>query len=261
MQPTEHSHADSVDRLDADAVCEQCDTVNPPGTLFCRTCGENLRDQRMRRLARPETTAVAESTEKPRRVLTGLLTLFGLLLIIWVSMKVYDGTVENWLTQQLTETAVAQTHQMSPEEFWNGPNAALFDSLAKRLQENPVSLDEVRSGGQGAAGGLDGRYFITTGMGRFSRGTDSAPIVGYAYVEVKDEEIFLVADFSNRIQVRAKAKLSEGMIVTTNAALRYGSNYIPAMGYARVREDGNVECQGQTATTTTMYVGIAHRVP
>jgi len=36
--------------IEADAVCAQCGSANPEGTLICKTCGNNLRDQRMLRI-------------------------------------------------------------------------------------------------------------------------------------------------------------------------------------------------------------------
>ena len=50
MQVNPQDHHEHVEHLDADAVCEACDTVNPEGTLLCKTCGNNLRDQRARRM-------------------------------------------------------------------------------------------------------------------------------------------------------------------------------------------------------------------
>jgi len=259
MQPPQQNLSD--DRLDADAVCEQCDTVNPPGTLFCRTCGENLRDQRMRRLARQDAVPVVESPVQPRRVLAGLLTIFGLLLIIWVAMKVGDGTVEQWLTAQLTEASVSTATPVEPKEFWTGPLAKVFDELSRTLKSRPVTLEEVRSGGKGVADGFDGRYFITMRSAGFMSERNSAPIVGYACVKQEGEELYFVVQFSNNIEVRAQGRVREGILATTAAAVRHGDNIVAAMGYARILEDGTLECQGQTAASNAVYNGIAHRVP
>ena len=95
------------------------------------------------------------------------------------------------------------------------------------------------------------------------RRSEFPPIIGYAYVQTKGEnEILLVAEFSNNVEIRAKAKVTEGIIATTTAAARLGKNeYVEALGYARILEDGTVECQGQTAKSTFLYNALAHRVP
>ncbi|MCX5757207.1 MAG: hypothetical protein NTU83_01615, partial [Candidatus Hydrogenedentes bacterium] len=51
-----------IERIDADAVCEKCGTVNPEETLLCKTCGNNLRDQRLHRVqSEPSEEAVREA--------------------------------------------------------------------------------------------------------------------------------------------------------------------------------------------------------
>ena len=44
-------HPDYHEGIEADAVCAQCGSANPEGTLICKTCGNNLRDQRLMRIA------------------------------------------------------------------------------------------------------------------------------------------------------------------------------------------------------------------
>jgi hypothetical protein len=82
---------DNFEYIDADAVCEQCSTVNPAGTLLCKTCGNNLRDQRMRRLAADEGMEAVHASDRPIRMLTGLLVVLGLLAILWAAINVYNG--------------------------------------------------------------------------------------------------------------------------------------------------------------------------
>ena len=51
MSDEHHQHLPEGERLDADAVCGSCGTVNPEDTLLCKSCGNNLRDQRQTRIA------------------------------------------------------------------------------------------------------------------------------------------------------------------------------------------------------------------
>ena len=257
----ENKSPEDLDRFEADAVCEQCETVNPPGSLFCRTCGENLRDQRMQRLSRQEPLDLGERQGRPRRVLAGLLTVFGMLLILWTAIKVWDGSVERWLTERLTETSMATSSPADPSEFWTGASASFYDRMARFLQENPVSLDEIRAGGVGTADGFEGRYFITSAPQGFGFSRNSPPVIGYAYVRKFGDAWRVVAQFSNNVSIRAELDVREGTAVTTNGAVRSGTSYVAAFGYAKVQEDGSLDCQGQTAIDNTIYRAIAYRVP
>lgn len=97
MQGNRHDAHDVVEHLDADAVCELCGNVNPEGTLLCKQCGNNLRDQRSRRMhTTGGPTSVVESSFSISRIVRGVVIVFGICAVLWVALEAVS-TIETWL--------------------------------------------------------------------------------------------------------------------------------------------------------------------
>ncbi|HOJ68818.1 MAG TPA: hypothetical protein PLH06_08470, partial [Candidatus Hydrogenedentes bacterium] len=74
--------------LDADAVCAQCGMVNPEGTLLCKNCGNNLRDQRMLRLQADEALQGRETAAEQRNTfLRNALGVLGVLVLLYLGLN------------------------------------------------------------------------------------------------------------------------------------------------------------------------------
>lgn len=236
------------DRIDADAVCEKCETVNPTGTLFCKTCGTNLRDQRMRRLSGEEVTDFGDEGLQPKRLLTGLLSVLGLLIVLYVGLNF--ANIEDWMARGLTEATTNQ--EMRPTEFWTGSESGIYEGVARFLEQNPVTRAEVQTAVGNVDDGFEGRYIIKRSSGQF------APIVGYGCVEKRGDNLYMVAFVGRDLEVRAK--LGPNGQVQDSAAYIQG-DYVSLFGFTQVGDDGAVYVMGQTALDETVYHAVAYRVP
>ena len=81
MDLQNQNEASEYGPIDADTVCEKCATVNPEETLLCKSCGNNLRDQRIERMARGGAIELGDVGESKFRILTGVLITIGFVLI------------------------------------------------------------------------------------------------------------------------------------------------------------------------------------
>ena len=112
------------EQLDADAVCEQCGSVNPEETFICKVCGNNLRDQRARRIAGEQGVppGVAETPINRVRLFTGLLTALGIITILAAVIFIQD--IETWLA-----SAQATEDFSDMASLWQGQSSQIFDEL------------------------------------------------------------------------------------------------------------------------------------
>lgn len=149
--------AQDFQNIDADAVCEQCGTVNEEGTLLCRVCGQNLRDQRARRLAGAQGVPEALD-EKPNRVrlVTGVLSAIGIIIVLLAVLNI--GNIEGALVQVLSEDATVQ----AAGDLWSGPAAARYEELLTELRQYPVTSAQARDALQNPASetSYNGRYVL-----------------------------------------------------------------------------------------------------
>ncbi len=238
--------------VEADAVCEQCEMVNPPETRFCQGCGADLRAQHARRLDRFGTIEIVEDRIQPIRVLTGLIAVLGALLCIWVALNV--DTIVNWMAQGFADPAGGR--EIPPRDFWEGAEAASFNPLASELRGNPVTRSEINAGGVGVDDGFVGRYFIQP-VTQFGQ----APVIGYAVVDEHEDGLRLVAQFGHRVEIRAYLERRGDVLISTNAAVRTDDGYVAAMGYAEPQPDGALLCSGQTVIDERFYQVFAYRAP
>lgn len=241
-----------LEHVEADAVCEQCSTVNPPDTLLCKTCGNNLRDQRMRRLAMD--TAGVTDRERPRRLLTGLLTVLGLLSILWVALNV--GSIENRLIAGF-EAAGAGPNQR-PENYWTGADADLYEALRTELDDNPLTQSELFAAGTEPqdATNWSGRYVLKL------RDETQAPAIGQAVVRDDGETVRFVARLSWGGEIRGAAvRANETTLQADPAGVEISGKIEDAYGVAKQQRAGVFQCIGALASTDSRYVAFAYRIP
>lgn len=253
MESQRSGSEDSFEHFDADAVCEQCSTVNPAGTLLCKTCGNNLRDQRMRRLTADEGMDAAHASDRPIRVLTGLLVVFGLLAILWAAINVWNGNVENWLTNRIEVTETKTS--IDPAQFWTGDDASVYDTMSRELRDNPISEAEAALSPE-ASETLDGRYTIR----------ENAPgsrLVGGALVQTRGNTVYFVAQIGRLVEIRGKVPVNgDGQYEAEQIGVEWGNSVLDAYGVARRQPTGNFTCVGVISDTgDRAYAATVSRVP
>lgn len=188
--------------VDADAVCEQCGTVNDDGTLLCRVCGQNLRDQRARRLAGVQAPAMAESKVSRVRIFTGVLSVVGLLIVVLLVLNL--PRIEAVLTTALSEDPIAS---IGSEALFSGPDAPIYEGLLTELNDYPSTRAQVQDALNSplAEATYNGRYLL---MPAGALTPDRA--IGEAAVSRRGNRIFFVALLTQpSLEIRGSATLEE----------------------------------------------------
>lgn len=249
----EERAADSVvEHVDADAVCERCGTVNAEDTFLCRSCGNNLRDQRARRIASEQAAEAALPRER-RRWLSKLLALLGILVVLWVALNV--GDIESYL--------IAAQRPDSAQAYWTGPESPRYEEMVRILgtYRQPTSADiAAAKGSSPEADNYGGRYVLLPMQERFGGST----VIGEAYVEQQDLKLFFVAKlYRDSTEIRGTAQVEdEGRVAARNpAGIKIGRDYHTGDGVALRREDGGLDCYGRTDFGGAQFAAIAYRLP
>lgn len=245
-------------RLDADAFCVVCSSVNPEGTLICKTCGNNLRDQKAQRVA--GTLAVDVNLLEPERTawLPKALVVLAILLVLWTATNL--GHIEEWLVgAQAAEQAGGQI-------YWEGSNSAILDEMAQELAANPLTKEEVetaRSAMQETAeaappaGSYDGHYVLLR--------TGGIPgEYGEALVrQVDDERVLFVARVNRgKAEVRGEGFFQGGSRIDAlqTAGLMINGRSFGAQGFATYGGNTWYTCYGASDLSDASYSAIALRV-
>jgi hypothetical protein len=241
----------SLDRIDADAVCEQCGTVNPEDTLLCKTCGNNLRDQRLRRIAgeqRVEGLRPARSTW-----VRGLLVVLAILFLLWVAINI--GGIESFLMNvQMTPTGDA-------EAFWSGSVGRVLDQLAADLKANPTPPQQSAEAVSHpvVSDRYEGRYILVT------RSLVRQIPVGEANVRVEGDALRFVAVLFNRdVEVRGEGRFEGNARIAArdSAGARIDGRYYGVSGFAQKADTGGLECLGLCDySADATYSVLAFQVP
>lgn len=244
--------AHTRDRIDADAVCAECGTVNPEDTLLCKSCGNNLRDQRMRRVALGQAFDEGVDAARRRRFLTGALTALGLLIVLWVGMNI--TAIEDWLIDiQTGDVATARS-------YWTGSASGIYNDLLQELKLNPVTAAEIEetTGSSVLARGFGGRYILRRGP------EPGAALIGQANVLQEGSTLYFVAELYRGVEIRGAAQLRDGnsRADVESAALRMGKELAVAYGTALVNGDGSITCYGESEMATVgVRTAFAYRIP
>jgi len=188
--------------VDADAVCEQCGTVNDDGTLLCRVCGQNLRDQRARRLAGAQAPVAGETKVSRVRIFTGVLTAVGILLIVFVVISI--GRIEAGLTDALSESPIGGPDEI---DLWSGPSSAIFNELRTELSDYPATRAQIQDA-------LDNPIAETSYNGRYvllrPGALNADRVIGEAALQRRGDQVFFVAVLTRpAMEVRGSAYLED----------------------------------------------------
>jgi hypothetical protein len=246
--------------LDADAVCAMCGTVNPEGTLICKVCGNNLRDQRVQRMHSEQSFESAIEPPASRRWVAGVLTAIGALLVILVAINV-DSIV--------SYAVVGDVGGGGVDVMWNGDQSGVFDTLSADLKalaptqetfnaaiEATVPLEE---GAELPA--MDGAYVLYP-----ANATPDAPHLGTAIVRMEGTEYAFVAQLEGGFEIRGWASERSAGLLTADAQRAASFDtaaYRPVYGYAQQESDGTVTGWGQLqeASEADLIGFVAYRLP
>lgn len=193
--------------LDADAVCAQCGMVNPEGTLLCKNCGNNLRDQRMLRLQADEYLQGYETTaEKRNTFLRNALGVLGILILLYIGLNA--GSLMNLMTTP--QSSGEDVILVNPHLYWEDQvKAEPFESLAKQLPNLPSESDaQTARMNAMVTPPHSARYVL------FNNTVNGETYVGCAAVRVQGQEILFTARLLNGLEIRGEILQSEGVYYT-----------------------------------------------
>lgn len=245
--------------LDADAVCAQCGTVNPEGTLICKVCGNNLRDQRTMRLSAEQ---VLESVGEPpasRAWLRGVLFAVGALLVLL--MAVFANNFATYLVSGGLEAS-------GIDALWAGEQHQVFDGLRSEIKAANTDAEAIAAAIAAAAPipdgaeapALDGLYVLLPPGAE----SDATPY-GTAAVKLEGDEVAFAAVLQDGLEVRGWATQRSTGLLTADAeraALLEGREHVPVYGYIQRDADGyfNGYCQRADAESEQLVPFVAYKL-
>lgn len=247
----------SLHRLDADAFCVICSSVNPEGTLICKTCGNNLRDQKAQRVA--GTLAVDVPMMEPEKTawLPKALVILGILLVFWTAWNLSD--IADWLVgAEAADLDLAQY-------YWEGANSAVLNEMAQELEANPLKREEkeaaqaaVEAGQSPASGTYEGHYLLLRSGGIPGE-------LGEAVVkQVDNERVLFVARVNRgRAELRGEGVFGGGgsrLDSRDMAAIKINGRPYGADGFVSFGGGPLFECYGTCDLNEETYSAVALRV-
>lgn len=243
----------AAEHLDADAVCAQCGTVNPEETLMCKTCGNNLRDQRQMRLA-AEAQMDGETVNGNRRqFVRSALAVLGLLVVLWTALNV--ATIQQWMINAQVENVNIA------ESLFLDEQAPLYNDLMAELRANLPTEEEKKAAVSSPVPVTDysGYYVIVTRDGesgsallqRQEQGTSEGGTQSFSFVSLLAEA-----------EIRGVASLRGNNLTAdwNSTGLRYQDEYIPASGVVIQQENGSFDGFGQSAITEFGHPFTAYKI-
>ena len=233
------------EKLDADAVCIQCGTVNAEGTLLCKVCGNNLRDQRVRRLASDQ--ALESATSGPRRKVWASAVLFVLAVVLIISTLFNQQMIVSWLMDVQADT------RLGPSDLWDGGPSAALNELADELSAEIPTEEQVLQALEAPSPGdsMSGKYVL------FS----DEQYVGVANVREVGNTLQLVAVLGSGEELRGLATLQGDyyVMVPESGGVDTGRRVIAVQGVLSPVASGVVECVGDDSRTR--FSCMAYRLP
>lgn len=230
------SPAGDFEVLDADTVCQQCGAVNPEGTLLCKVCGNNLREQREQRIA--HGSQPVEPTISRKHIFTGILSGLGVALVLLT--VIFLPNIETVLVNAQTTDAQDVT------DPWTGARAALYDELLKELDDAPSTRRDLQNA-------LDNPVLQDPYNGRYAlilpRNLDNRRFLGEANLSRRGNRVYFVARiYGYPYAVRGFGELEgeEGrqrlVVQRDDAGVRTDSGDIMGVGFAVQRPGGGHTC-------------------
>jgi len=248
-----------VEKIDADAVCARCGSVNPEETLLCKTCGNNLRDQRARRVAGELQGEIVASTGSRVSWVRAGLAVIGLLVIVWTGINA--DNIGGWLES-------SQAEQLGdPEIYWDGPNSRTLDAMAAAINAAPLTQADALRAQQTPSPdtGFEGKYALFHDSSAFGR-----ILIGQAAVKQQGDSFLFVAILSNgHAELRGEARVEETrgegkkrLAARETAGLKIRDMYFGASGFAQISETGGFTCLGLSDyNADDSYSAMAYRLP
>ncbi len=232
--------------IDADAVCGGCGRVNPEGTLICKGCGNNLRDQRLLRLAADTILTGEEETARRRSLLKGGFTVLGILVVIWVAMNA-GGIMGMVVPGSVTDSTGAATNMppIRPGKFWESKDSAAFETMAAALKgqfptENEAETARLNPSSNPTPNG----YFAL-----FEKVGTAESFAGAAYAALEGSDLRFVAAFNDGTEVRGQATVADTSAVTTDwymSGVQRQGKFFAGAGSAAPQEDGTYQIVART---------------
>lgn len=235
-----------VDKLDADAVCAQCSTVNAEGTLLCKVCGNNLRDQRNRRMQADQAMDMEHTGQHTRAWMSGVLFVLAIGLII--STLLNQELIVDWLID------VQSPAKPSSELLWTGEYDAYFQPMFEAI--NAVGLTA-----ESAAAALENAPESTEIEGTYAL-FDGEIFLGTAVFRLESEEAYFAALLVNGDEVRGVARAESDQYIASPdfSGISGRRGQIDALtGVAIPQGNGTVECKGNNGAIYASF--IAYRIP
>jgi ribosomal protein L40E len=218
--------------VDADAVCERCGTVNPEDTFLCKTCGNNLRDQRRNRVAAGAVPDLEEPEDRVEWIKRGV-AVFGILAAVWIALNV--DTIAGWLVEVGQPPAAAA--------FWRAPENEIYEQLASQIGGRRAGPAEVEQGRANASSTvpLDGLYVIVPGNSQSLQ----PRALGLAAAKREGNLLYFLAQLNNGAEVRGFAQIDrrERLRAPDSVGVRNANDYYDAVGVAQ-RQNGAFACLG-----------------
>jgi len=244
-------NASSGSKIDADAVCVQCGTVNPEGTLICRKCGNNLRDQRRLRLQAEEQLRMGKELPGTRKIVLGIIAFIGAILIVIAGLNA--DSIMMWLVS-------SGDFSFSTETPWSGNLGKQLSILERDLKAQIIASDQIYAAIHSPinSDNPEGVFIIAV---RNLEG-NFVP-VGKALVKPDEDRYLFVALLDNGAQVRGAAqKQNERLVVYwENASCEWNGQRGAASGIVSKREDGRYDGYGGTDLTNENFEFYAFKLP
>lgn len=234
--------ASPVEKLDADAVCAQCNTVNAEGTLLCKVCGNNLRDQRYRRMQADQAMDLEHTGQRRKTWLSGVFFVLAIGLIVSTLMN-----------QEMIVAWLIQDEAPSTDLLWTGEYEAYFQPMFEEIDAAALTAETATAAVQNIAPGnaLEGVYALF----------DGESFLGTASFRIEGEDAYFAARLENGREVRGLARLEANnyIAIPDFSGIDDRGGITPISGVAIPQENGAVECMGDDGEKRSSF--MAFRLP
>ncbi len=243
--------------IDADAVCGACGRVNPEGTLICKGCGNNLRDQRLLRLAADQILTGEEEAAKRRSWLNSGLTVLGILVVLWVGMNA--GRMMGLVAPGSMTDSTGLSENMPPvhpAKFWESEKAS-FDTMAADLKSQfPTENDAETARLNPPSSPTPNGYFAL-----FEKVGTSERFVGAAQASIEDAKVRFVAAFNDGSEARGIATLMDTSVASVDwdvAGIQREGKYFAGAGSAVPQTDGTFQIVARAEGVPGVLQAVAY---